>query len=513
MRDIKFTLLKYTAVMGIALVAGLALSGAAPAKTPGTIIFGLSSYPPGYLPWENKGTASDTVKVQLYRGLVSYSPEGKIRPEVAESWEVPNASTFVFKLRDNAYFHNGDPVTSADVKYTFEAITAKDSTASMRAQFGAIKSIEVIDDKNIKFNLNEPNVTFIQYLAHRSSNIVSAKSAADPKNPIGCGPYMISKVDRGSRIELEAFDKFYKPGLPKSKKLVFNAYKDQNLRVAALEAGDVDIIEYVPWESMDAIGANANLVLDVVDGPFMYLVFNTKKGPFTDARLRKAVAYGVKRSDVIAAAFFNRGRPLGGLPVPMGTEFHDAELEGHWKLDIAKAKALMAEAGKPNGFTATLLSTAQYGMHKNTAEVVQQNLTQIGINVKLNLPEWATRVALGNKGQFDFAVMGTTGNFNDFDALGRFLDDTPGASYARSPGFIDKEINDLMAAGRQELDPEKRKAIYRKVHLRALDLAPIVTLNWRAQGYATQKYVEGFKNMPGFLSFASGLTLENTAIK
>ena len=513
MRDMKFTLLKYIAVMGIALVAGFGLTNSASAKTPGTIVFGLSSYPPGYMPWENKGTASDTVKMQMYRGLVSYSPEGRIRPELAESWEVPDASTFVFKLRGNAYFHNGDPVTAADVKYSFEAITAEDSTAKLRGELGTIESIDVIDDKTVRINLKAPNVTFIQILANRSAHIVSAKTAKDPKKPIGAGPYRITKIDRGTRIEMEAFDKFYKAGLPKTKKLIFNAYKDQNLRVAALEAGDADIIEYVPWESMDAIGANSNLNLDVVDGPFMYLVFNTEKGPFTDVKLRQAVAYGVKRSDVIAAAFFNRGRPLGGMPIPKGSVFYDAEMEGHWKLDIARAKALLAEAGKPDGFTATLLSTAQYGMHKNTAEVVQQNLAQIGINVKLNLPDWGTRVSLGNQGQFDFAVMGTAGDFNDPDSLARFLDGTLGNSYARSPGFIDKELNALIAAGRKELDTEKRKAIYKKLNLRALEMAPIVTLNWRAQGYASQTYVEGFKNMPGFLTFYSGLTLENTSIK
>lgn len=502
------------ALGGALLLLGPGVMGSALAQTSGTIVFGLSTYPPGFLPWESKGTASDTVKVQLFRGLVSYTPEGLVRPELAESWEVPNARTFVFKLRDNAYFHNGDPVTATDVKYSFEAITAEDSTARERVTYGIIESIDVIDDKNVRFNLKEPNVTFINYLANMFSHIISAKAAAiDPKNPVGAGPYRITKIDRGTSIEMEAFDKFYKPGLPKTKKLIFYAYKDQNLRVAALEAGDVDIIEYVPWESMDAIEANPSLNLDIVDGPFMYLLFNTERGPFTDVRLRRAVAYGVQRSDVIAAAFFNRGRPLGGMPIPKGSEHYDAELEATWKLDITRAKALLAEAGMPNGFTATLLSTAQYGMHKNTAEIVQQNLAQIGIDVKLNMPDWGTRVSLGNQGQYDFAVMGTTGDFNDPDSLTKFLDGTQGTSYIRSLGFDDQELNDMLDAGRRELDKAKRKDIYKNIHKRALELVPIVTLNWRAQGYASQTYIEGFKNMPGFLTFYSGYTLENTSIK
>ena len=502
------------AALGGAVLVGPGLIGRAQAKTPGTLVFGLSSYPPGIKPWENKGTASSTVKLQLFRGLLGYGPDGSLQPELAESWEIPDAQTYIIKLRDNAYFHNGDPVTAEDVKVSLTAIAAEDSTAHLRSHFGVVESIEVFDPKTVKINLKEPQVTFIYLLASVHSHIVSAKELAkDPNNFVGAGPYRVVEMERGTRIEMEAFDKYYKAGLPKTKNLRFDAYKDENLRVAALEAGDVDVIEYVPWQSMDSIGANSKLNLDVVDGPFMYLLFNTEAGPFTDPRLRQAVAYAVQRQDVIAAAFFGRGNLLGAMPIPKGSEYHEPSFDGHWKRDLDKAKALLTEAGFPDGFQATLLSTAQYGMHKDTAEVVQQNLADVGIQVKLNLPDWATRVSLGNRGQYDFAVMGSAGDFNDPDALTNFLDGSRGNSYIRSLGFADGEINALLAEGRQVLDPAKRKAIYDKIHARALELAPIVPINWRAQGYATQAYVSGFKNMPGFLTFYSGYTIENTVIE
>ena len=502
------------AALGGAYLVGPGLMGTAHGKTPGTVVFGLSSYPPGMHPWENKGTASSTVKNQLFRGLTSYTPDGRLRPELAESWEIPDAKTYIFKLRDNAYFHDGEKVTSADVKYTFEAMRAKDSTAFLRAQLDIVASIETPDARTVKITLKEPNVTFILLTAIQHAHIVSAKSAAkDPKNLVGAGPYKITSIERGTRIEMEAFDKYYKPGLPKTKKLKFVAYKDENLRVAALEAGDVDIIEYVPWQSMDAVAANKNLDLDITDGPFMYLLFNTEKGPFTNVKLRQAVAYAVQRSDVIDGAFFGRGAVLGSVPVPKGSEYYEPKFAGFWKYDVAKAKALMAEAGYPNGFSATLLSTGQYGMHKNTAEVVQQNLAQIGINAKLNLPDWATRIQLGNKGQYDFAVMGSAGDYNDPDALTVFVDGSQGPSFIRSFGFSDDGINKLLDSGRQELDKGKRKAIYDNLQRKMLELAPIVPLNWRAQGYATQTYVSGFKNIPGFLTFYSGYTIEDVEIR
>ena len=215
---------------------------------------------------------------------------------------------------------------------------------------------------------------------------------------------------------------------------------------------------------------------------------------------------------MIAAAFFGRGNVLGGIPLQKSSPFYDAKYQDRWGYDPDKAKALMKEAGKANGFNATLLSTAQYGMHKNTAEVVQQSLAAIGINVKLNLPDWAKRVTLGNRGQYDFAVMGSAGDFNDPDALTKFMDGSLSASYARSHGFKDERISSLFAAGRQEADLEKRKVIYAELQQRALDQAPIIPINWRAQGYGFQNYVSGFTNIPGFLTFFSGMVIENIEI-
>src|SRR3546814_2052030 len=121
---------------------------------------------------------------------------------------------------------------------------------------------------------------------------------------------MFKATERGGALVLEAFDAFYKPGLPKLKGVRAVAYKDENLRVAALQAGDVDLIEYVPWQSMEAISEDPALKLDATDGPFMYLVFNGAKRPFDDARVRKAVAHAVKREDIVKAAFFGRGPGL-----------------------------------------------------------------------------------------------------------------------------------------------------------------------------------------------------------
>ena len=503
---------------GAAVAAGVGalptFVGRSTAATPGHLVFGLSSYPPSLHPWKNVGTAALTVKYQIYRGLLAYDTTGGLRPEIAESWEAEDPQTYRFTLRENATFHDGSPVTSADVKATYEAITAPDSVGASRVALGIISSIETPDDRTVRFRLNAPSATFVYSAAASPYTLIVKKEslAGDPENYVGAGPYRVASLERGTRIDLEAYEGFYKPGIPRSASLSFVAYKDENLRVAALEAADVDIIEYVPWQSMDAVDQNEDLTLDTTSGPFMYLMFNCNDGPLANPMVRDAIGYAIRREDVMAAAFFGRGSALRGMPIQASSPFYNDELANHWSYDPERAKAMLSEAGYPNGFDATLLSTGQYNMHKDTAEVCQQHLAAVGINVQLNLPDWPTRIDLGNQGQYDIGVMGSGGEFNDPDALANFVDGRRGISYGRSVGFNDEALNALIDQGRAEIDFAKRKEIYDAWQKRALETVPLVGINWRAQGYGFQTSVSGFKGLPGFLTFYSGLMIEEASV-
>ena len=474
------------------------------------MIFALSSYPPSLRPWANTGTAAGTVKCQSMRGLLSYAPDGSVRGDLAESWRADGPVTWVVKLRSGVKFHDGEALTPDAVRRSFELMQDEKSTAFLRNQLTSlIDKIEAPDAQTIRFVLKQPSATFVYMLASWHAPMISPKSSE--ASPVGAGPYRVTDIERGTRIDLDAFDGYWRTGFPRTKKLRFVNYADENLRVAALDAGDVDLIEYVPWQSYESIEKNTKLAMDVVDGPFMYLLFNAQQGPFTNAKLRQAVAYAIRREDVVKAAFFGRGSAMGGLPFPKGSEFRDETTANHWRTDLDLAKKLLAEGGQPNGFAAKLLSTAQYGMHKDTAEIVQQSLAPIGVKVELVLPDWATRVAVGNRGQYDFAVMGSAGDFNDPDSMTQFLDGSLTPTYVRSHGYNNPKLNELLAQGRGELDLAKRKAIYREVEKLAIEDAALVGVAWRQQAYAAQRRVVGFKNLPGFLTFYSGLTLEDAA--
>lgn len=489
-----------------AAAGALTFLSAGPLKAQnGTLRFGLSTYPPSLDVWTSNGTAAGTVKLMCHRGLLGYDANGVMQGELAESWDVNEAGEWTFKLRD-ANWHDGTPVTAEDIAWSINEIKKPDSAALMQGQLSTISEVLTPDDKTVVLKTSEPQAVLPAWFANPNMGMLKKGTARDAL--VGAGPFKLENIDRGVSISLSANPDYFKDGLPKVAGIEAIVYSDENLRVAALEAGDVDIIEYVPWQAMAQIGDNSALKLDTTFGPFMYLTFNATKAPFDNPLVRKAVGHAIKREDIAAAAFYERGAPLGHLPIAEASEFYNPELANEWDYDPEKAKALLAEAGYPDGFNCTLLSTAQYGMHQSTAEVCQAYLSMIGINVTLDLPEWSTRVKKGNEGAYDLAVMGTAADSNDPDGLATVVDGSLAPSFVRSFGLETPEISALFQKGRTSFDPEDRKAIYKELEQIAIETVPMMGLCWREQGYGMAANVDGFANIPGQLTFHSGFTLE-----
>src|SRR5262249_51559164 len=156
----------------------------------------------------------------------------------------------------------------------------------------------------VRIVMKQPTVTLPQWVASFHMPVIAQGSTDNNGTAIGAGPFVLKGQERGVSLDLVAFDKFYRPGLPKLKALRVIVDADENLRAAALQAGDVDLIEYVPWQSMQALEADPRLKLDSTEGPFMDLLFNGKTGPFADARVRLATALAVKREEIVKTAFF-----------------------------------------------------------------------------------------------------------------------------------------------------------------------------------------------------------------
>jgi peptide/nickel transport system substrate-binding protein len=244
----------------------------------------------------------------------------------------------------------------------------------------------------------------------------------------------------------------------------------------------------------------------------MDILFNGTRPPFDNPLVRRAVAHAVRREDVVRAAFSGRGRPLEGMPIVEGTPWWDAELSRGHAYDPERARALLRQAGHPNGFSTTLLSTGTFNMHKDTAEVAQQHLAAVGIRAEMRVVDWSTRVSMGTRGQYDIAVHGVSGDYNDPDGLTVVLDTSLSATHGRSFGLGAPRTAELLRRGRAELDHAKRIEIYKDMQRAALEEVPMAGLAWREQGYGLDRRISGFGILPGALSLSSGALLEFAAI-
>ena len=493
------------------LAAGAAslvsISPARAARAPGRLVMGLSAWPSTLAPWVNAGTVAQNAKLLIFRGLLGYGADGQMQGELAERWEQDGEDAWVFHLRE-ALFHNGQPVTAEDVRYSIEQIAAEKSTAYMKGEMQRIARIDTPDARTVRLTTREPSVVLPNLFASYFAFIVAKGSVDRGGLGIGAGPFTLAEQERGVYLELRAFDRYYRPGLPKLRSIRMVAYADEDLRVSALKTGDVDLIEYVPWSAMKGIEADPALKLQTTEGPFMHMYFNAKSGPFGDARVRRAAALAIRREEIVNAAFFGRGRVLEGFPFAPGDPFFDEARSRGFAYDPARAKALLAEAGHAAGFNCKLLATSTYGMIKSTAEVLQSHLAEVGIRAELVLPDWATRITLGNRGQYDIAVNGTTSESNDPDGISNTVGTDLPPSYTRAYGLSLPRLDALLAEGRRTFAPDRRRAIYAELEQLALQEVPIAGLAWRDQGYAMARDLRGFTNMPGALTFYSARTLE-----
>lgn len=499
-------------VMGPRLLGLRGATGAA-VKSGGTLKFGISAYPPSFNPFLQTGSAAYNIAWCVYRGLVGFDPQGGFQPEIAESWQLSSdGRTMTFKLRPNAVFHNGDPVTADDVKFSIDYMRDAANAAYLYSAMSVISDVTVVDPQTVKFTLPTPDAALLDVLAEPVAPIVSQKALqANPTNFVGAGPFTYTTQESGTKVVVTKFDKFYKKGKPKLNSIDFTVYADDNLRATALQSGAVDMIDYVQWQSLGSVKGNPKLKLaGTGTGALMYLVFNLTRAPFNNPQVREALAWGINRKNIVNTAFFGSGAPANGAPVPTQNPYYDKATGDVWSYNPKKAKSLLAQAGYPNGFSATLLSTSQYGMHKDTAISVQNDLTKLGLKISLSLPDWATRVSLGGSGNYDFAVQGAGGPYNDPDYLTAFL--VGGTNQLRSAGNTDPQFATLLTNARSTTSKATRKAAYQQVEKLFVDQVPLLPLTWRSQYYGLNKSVTGFKPLPGFLLFYSCYTFEDVSL-
>jgi ABC-type transport system substrate-binding protein len=497
------------AILGAAILSTTGASGQTP-KTGGTLRYGTVTEVASLDPHVYSGSAWKVLIEALYSPLVGFDQNARISPRLAERWETPDAKTTIFHLRQDAKFHDGTPVTAEDAKFSLDRILDPATGATIRTNLEGVK-VTAVDARTVKIETAQPNATLLSVLALPEAAIISKKWMQGGPNvkvqANGTGPFQLKAYEPSVRAQLEKNPNYYVKGQPYLDAIEFRMIKSDDARVNALRTNAVDMIDFVPWKDIDALRRQPNLVVDSSGGAFMNLWFNATKKPFDDPRVRKAFAFAIDREAISKAAFFGHGSPISGPPTTSDSPFYNKELDGRFKHDPSQAKALLAEAGFPNGLEFDFLIFQGLGIYTSTAQIVQANLKEIGVNAKIQLVEFANLLERKNNANYDVMVYGVSVKLPDPDAYAYYFG-ADSSYWAKPIGYRDEALERLLAEGRATLEVEKRKEIYRKVEERLLETSPWVFINWREQAQAYRRNVQGYKHLGGALNESSaGISL------
>lgn len=394
------------------ITLGIILVGALPANAQNrdqvTICMALE--PPILDPTAGAAQAiKEVTYANIFEGLIGIDRDGKLVPRLAESWTVtPDALTYAFVLRKGATFHDGKGLTSADVKFTFERAVAPDSKNAQKWIFEPIAGIETPDAQTVIVKLKHAAANFLFGLGLGDAVIVSqATAATNATNPVGTGPYKYERWNRGDRLILTRNEAWW-GGKAAIQTATFRFISDPQAQLAGIRSGDCDALSNLAaQEAVEQLKKDSRLtvVIGRTEGKTI-LAINNAKPPFNDVRVRRALSYAIDRKLVIEGA-------VSGYAVPIGSHFspnHPAyiDLTGTYPYDPAKARALLAEAGFPQGFSTTLrLPPPAYA--RRSGEIVAAMLAEVGVKVSiepLEFPQWLERV-FRNK-DYDLSIISHT---------------------------------------------------------------------------------------------------------
>lgn len=473
-------------------------------RSGGELRYGTFTEISGIDPHVYTGTSARVVGTVLYEPLLTFDESGKLIPGLAEEWSSEGARSYTFKLRKNIKFHQGQALTARDVKYSLERILDPATGASLRSSFAGM-TVTVVDDYTVKIEKPEPDGTLPTNLAQTEAAILSEEwMKTNPNIKVqanGTGPFVLQEHEPKVRIVAKKNPNYWRSGLPRLDRVVFQQIPNGDARVNALRTGAVDMIEFVQWKDIDTLKNEPGIQVDTGSGSFMNVWYNTSKKPFDDKRVRQAFSYAVDREGVSKAAFFGHGPALYGPPTAADSPYYNSDFAKSFSLDLAKAKKLLADAGYPDGFSFELVCLQGIDIYVATCQVVQANLQKIGIKVTLRPVDFAKLVELRNAGQYEAMIYGVSVKSDDPDAYAYYF----GASstyWAGGAKYNNPAIEKLLVQGRSFTDVAQRKPIYREIEKILIDESPWTFIVWREQAQAYKKNIKGYVQMNGALSEA-----------
>lgn len=481
--------------LGAALTAALAPCGAAKAaeKTyKDTIVWGQGADVTSFDPHQGKETPAVTVTCQIFDTLTAVDPAtGEVRPQIAESWEQLDDTTYVFHIRKGIKFHNGGELTAADVKFSLDRSIA---SASVSYIVDFIKEVNVKDDFTVEVVLRAPYAPALRNLAVPFAAIVCKEVVEKDEegfklHPVGSGPYKFVEWKPGDTVKLDAFDD-YMDGRPATPHLVMKVVPETSQRLIALETGDLDISYDLGVNDVKRARDNEDVV--VLEAPSLscwYISMNMNRKPFDDPRVREAVNYAIDRQLIVDTIMSGNGQAADAIIAPSVFGYYPSGVYGY---DPEKARELLKEAGYENGFKTTLWVNDNQSRIE-ICQAVQAMLLDVGVDCSVEVMEFGSFIQKTTAGEHDMGFFGWTTSTRDADYTYYSLEHSSKQGASGNRSFVhDPGVDKLVEGGRTISDPEQRKAIYKDLALLLKKINNNAPIYYSTINVGARKGVEGF---------------------
>jgi peptide/nickel transport system substrate-binding protein len=459
--------------------------------------------------------------LNLYDLLILPTLDGKgLEPALATSWSTAaDGKTVTLKLRPNTKFADGSPIELSDVVWSLTRASSPTTGGTFQFLLDSIAAVEGQGSDTVILRLKHPDPTILQALATFNAGImpqkllmaapgadINAKSRAFADHPIGSGPFVLSSWQRNTLLVLRRNPYYWKLGadgknLPYVDEVRLPVIPDDATRVLKLKAGEIDATEFVPFSRVAELKADPtiNMVLFPSE-KVIYFNLNCrpkfkdgKINPMAHARVRQALNYATDKKALIQVLSYGFGVPQQSY-MPMSTPYAWGHGEPY-PYNIAKAAALLKEAGYAEGFEVTCLALAGNADDVAQLTALQQMWSQIRVKLKIEQLENATRLARFDAGDYEMRTSLWTNDINDPSEITSYFCYYPVVQCNHS-GFRDPVIEKLFLASQQEMDPKKRAAQYKEIQERYLAAAPIVFLLEVPYPVGMLKRAHGFVQIP-----------------
>jgi peptide/nickel transport system substrate-binding protein len=470
----------------VALPPGEGIEDASDAPGGGTVVVHVEVEPPQLMPLLRPDAWCERIVVHdVYEALLRSDPfTHELGPELAESWEVSDdGRVLTFHLREGVLWHDGEPFSSDDVRFTFDTIRDPAVLApAARANFEVVERYEAPDERTFRIYLSEPSFLILQ---HIESTIIIPRhifgqgdinSHPHLRRPVGTGPFRVTAFRSGREVVLERHDGYW--GMPaKLDRIIYRFARDRTLALQMLRRGDLDVMPRLTATHVEQVRDDRDLLsryelTNRVAPGFSFLVYNIERHQFADPRVRRALTMLIDRDTILCALESCLGQVVSG-PFPVGHPGGDPELEP-WPFDPAGARALLDQAGwrqdRPGAIRRkdgqelyfTLLIPAISTNQHRIATLIQQDLLRSGVRIDLHSLDWSVFLERLNEHDFDVASLQFSMDWEtDYYVLYHSSQREGGMNYG---SWQNAEADELLEQLRRELDPGRRIELQRRFH-------------------------------------------------